>query len=228
MRFIAVLVSGFVFVGGCGSSSDKPAASGTGGAPPDAGQKEAGVKYTCEQPMDLLSSVDHAPTGFVLCANSAGGLMHRTEIKACGSLLPRTATCQGVGSGTDSGTALGYCKTDADCTTKGEGFCTVTQRNATCSCYYGCKADADCGPGNVCVCGNPTGECHIAQCTSDADCGAGKLCLSAPDGHCRTIFVCQTVKDLCAGDRDCTNSSYSQCTFTGDHRECQQPKNCGI
>jgi hypothetical protein len=212
---------------GCSSSDKAPAPSTPGPGAMEAGHEEAGVKYTCKAPMDLMTGIDTNPTGFVVCANGVGGPLHRTEIKECPSALPRSTTCFGVGSGTDSGAALGICKSDSDCTTGHEGHCQTTQRAATCACYYGCKSDADCSADRICVCGNPTGQCELAKCRSDADCGPGKLCLSASNGACSTVFACQTVKDTCAGDRDCP-PTYSQCTFDGDHRVCKAPPNCGI
>jgi hypothetical protein len=223
--FLFLVAGGWATVAGC-SSSDQ-------GAPPPAVQpveaghhQEAGVKFACTNPQDFLS-FDGQPTGYILCSNGVSGPLHRQEIKACPSTLPRSTTCIGVGSGTDAGHALGDCKNDTDCTTGIEGHCQTTQRNTACACYYGCKADADCGAGKVCVCGNMTGECVKATCTSDADCGPGKLCLSASDGACSKVYACQSVKDTCAGDKEC-KGQYSQCTFTGDHRECKQPPNCGF
>jgi len=227
LRALLLLAGGWAAVAAC-SSSDK-------GAPPapqpmlDSGHhQEAGVKFACTNPQDFLS-YDGQPTGFVLCANNANGtLWHRTAIQACPSKLPRAYTCTGVGSGTDAGRQLGLCITDADCSATVEGHCQTTQRNGSCSCYPGCKSDADCGTGKVCVCGDPTGQCVPAHCLSDAECGPGKLCLSASDGACGLVFACQAVEDLCAGDRDCKQAPYSQCTFTGMHRECKKPPACGF
>lgn len=211
----------------CSSSDKAPATPMT--PPVEAGHhEEAGVRFACENPQDRLSSVDQQPTGYVVCANGNNGPFHRPEIKECASSLPRSTSCTGVGSQTDAGRQLGYCRQDTDCTQSPEGYCTVTQRNTTCSCYYGCKSDADCGPGKICLCGTPSGECVKALCTSDADCGPGKLCLSASDGACGKVFACQSKDDLCAGDKECTSGAYVQCTFSGDHRQCKIPPNCGL
>jgi len=228
MRFSAFFLSGITALSGC-SSSDNGTKGGAGGAPVDAGHEAASVVIACKSPKDVLSAVDQQPTGFVSCANGRYPPIHRAQVKDCASGLPRTLQCIGFGSGTDSGQQLGYCKSDSDCKAKPEGYCQTTQRNATCSCYYGCKTDSDCPANNLCECGNPTGTCVAEQCKSDADCGAGKLCLSANDGDCGTVFACQSPDDQCAGDLDCTKfPGYSQCTFTGTHRECKQPRNCGI
>lgn len=229
MRGSVLVLAGLAALSGCSSSDSKPTGGGgTGGAPAEAG-REAGVQFPCKAPESILGIVDQQPTGFVRCKNSVVDVYHRTEIKACESLLPRTLACHGVGSGTDAGIQLGLCGSDSDCKTGPEGYCTTTQRNASCSCYYGCKADSDCPPGNICECGNPTGQCKPAHCTSDAQCAPGFLCLSSSDGGCGTVYACQTAKDLCAGDLDCNKfPEYSQCAFTGDHRECVIPKNCGF
>lgn len=216
----------FAALGGC--SSDKGTDSTKGAV--EAGHQEAAVKYLeCKNPQDLKSAVDQAPTGFVMCANSVGAnALHRTEIKECITKLPRAvSSCTGIGSGTDSGAAIGICRTDAECTNGPQGYCGVTTKSPACSCHYGCKSDADCPSDRICVCGDPTGECVLAQCKSDAECGAGSLCISASDGACRRVFACQNAKDLCAGDRDCP-PNYSQCTLEGDHRVCKAPPNCGI
>jgi hypothetical protein len=214
----------FAALGGC-SSSDKGPDSTTGAV--EAGHQEAAVKFKeCKQPQDLLSGVDNAPTGFVVCSNSNNSLaLHRAEIKQCASRLPRAvSTCTGIGSGTDAGAGIGICRSDADCTAGVEGHCILS--SGACSCSYGCKTDADCTSDRVCVCGDPTGQCVLAQCKSDAECGAGNLCLASSDGACRREFACQNAKDLCAGDKDCP-PSYSQCTLEGDHRVCKAPPNCG-
>jgi hypothetical protein len=217
-----LLAQCFVALGGCGSSEKTP--------PPAAGPQDTGaeaqIKYLdCDQPQDHLSGVDNAPTGFVICANSNNSLsLHRREVKECATAVPRASTCTGVGSGTDSGAQIGLCRSDADCTAQTQGYCALT--SGACSCHAGCKADSDCSADRLCVCGNPTGQCVLAQCRSDADCSPGSLCLSASDGACRRVFACQNPKDACAGDKDCP-PSYSQCTLEGDHRVCKAPPNCG-
>jgi len=212
----------FAALGGCGSDKTPPPAT----PPEDSGNAEAQIRYLeCEQPEDLLSAVDNAPTGYVICANSNNALsLHRQDVRECASALPRASTCTGIGSGTDSGAAIGICRSDADCTSQTQGYCALTA--GACSCHAGCKTDADCASDRVCVCGAPVGESVLAKCRSDADCSPGSLCLSASDGACRRIFACQHPQDACAGDKDCP-PMYSQCTLEGDRRVCKAPPNCG-
>lgn len=227
-RIAAIIAGVFATLGGCSSSDKGPAATTVpveGG-----GHHEAAVSYKeCKGPQVLLSGVDSSPTGYTLCTNSNNGLsMHRQEVSACPSKLPRTNTCTGLGSGTDAGAQIGICRSDADCTQGPEGHCTTNSKSPSCSCFYGCKTDADCTSDRICVCtGELTGECILAKCKSDADCSPGSLCLSASDGACRRIFACQAADDACAGDKDCP-PAYSQCTFDGTHRVCKAPPNCGI
>ena len=223
LRGATLIAICFATIGGCNSSDKAPPPA----APGDSGKAEAQIKYlACDQPQDLLSGVDNAPTGYVICANSNNALaLHRREVRDCASALPRSSTCTGIGSGTDSGAQIGICRSDADCKDDTEGYCNLTA--GACACHYGCKSDADCPSDRVCVCGNPSGDCVLAKCRSDADCSPGSLCLASSDGACRRIFACQHPEDLCAGDKDC-DPNYSQCTLQGDRRVCKAPPPCGV
>lgn len=158
-----------------------------------------------------------ADSGYEQCD---GSWMHRPAIVECKSALPRQATtCNNEG---DS------CSKDSDCTEKANGFCGFGGGDvAGCFCNYGCTKDADCGDGQICVCGDPVGYCTTASCKSDADCGGDKLCstyVTLP-GCGGIAFACQSASDECASDADCGDGY--QCTIETDHRICGQI-NCAI
>jgi hypothetical protein len=137
------------------------------------------------------------------CTN---GMVHRRELGSCSSRLPRPnqslEAFLGYPPGVDAGVAYA-CLRDSDCTEADHGHCELGQGGPYCD--YGCLVDADCGAGQVCLCGPDIGQCVVAQCSTDADCGASSLCGSYEyDPHCGgTRFACQVAEDRCAGDRDC-------------------------
>jgi len=121
------------------------------------------------------------------------------------------------------------CSSDSDCTNHPNGYCSQFDPAGGlppgCSCYYGCQTDADCGTGQVCLCGNPVGQCVPASCTSDADCGTGLLCtMSAPLGTCPSAppFACRTPSDACAGPKDCATAggAAGTCGYNNGVHEC--------
>jgi hypothetical protein len=85
------------------------------------------------------------------------------------------------------------------------GYCTTGAQLPGTICAYGCVKDSECGPGSICVCGDPVGHCVGSTCTSDADCGAGLRCQSYDSSHGCAImrFACQTPEDTCDRDADC-------------------------
>ncbi|WP_437774359.1 ferritin-like domain-containing protein [Sorangium sp. So ce1097] len=197
--------------GSGGSAADGPAGS-TGSLPPD------DVPFACDDPEPIV--VAGQPTGYVRCA---GGWIHRTEVIACPSAIPRDKACS------DPSGIEGSCTTDADCTDQPHGYCDVSSGIDTvpgCYCHYGCTTDADCGEGQICLCGDPVGQCVLAQCTSDGDCG-GLLCSSyVLNPGCGGIgFACQTPADDCASDADCTGDD--QCSFEAGRHTCT-PQICVI
>ena len=85
------------------------------------------------------------------------------------------------------------------------GYCTTGVQVPGTFCAYGCVKDSECGPGSICVCGDPVGQCVGSTCTSDAECGAGLRCQSYDSSHGCAIarFACQTPHDTCDSDADC-------------------------
>jgi hypothetical protein len=175
-------------------------------------------QYPCNGPQPLIVGTD---TGFQVCDT---GFVHRFATHACPSKAPRTVTC-GVPSEGGSGT----CSVDAQCTARPNGMCTPYDLQSgtpfgACQCVYGCGSDADCASGQICLCGEPVGQCVSASCTTDADCGAGLLCtMSTPLGTCPSgvPFACQTPNDSCGGNRDCSpQGSISACGYTNSRHQC--------
>ncbi|AUX34023.1 MULTISPECIES: ferritin-like domain-containing protein [Sorangium] len=201
------------------STGDGPAASSgagpagsTGSAPP------GGFPFACDDPEPILVAGQN--TGYVRCA---GGWMHRAEVITCASPLPRPEACKDPGAGASS------CSSDADCTEQPHGFCSPGlggEAPPGCFCHYGCTTDAECNEGQICLCGDPVGQCVQALCTSDQDCGR-LLCSSyvLNPGCGGTGFACQTATDECAGDGDCPGDQ--QCTLQALRHTCAEP-NCVI
>jgi hypothetical protein len=159
------------------------------------------------------------PTGVEVCAN---GAVHRREAIECPSLLPRADVCPN----TDPG---GNCKTDADCKDAPNGYCKANSgfEGPGCGCNYGCTKDADCGDGQICLCGDPVGRCVKAGCRDDKDCGGG-LCNSyGNDEICFDFgFACQKPDDTCGGNADCTAPEF--CLLEGESRICKQDTPCAV
>jgi hypothetical protein len=167
--------------------------------------------FPCNDPKPLV--VGGVDTGFDTCQ---GGLMRRRKIVECPNLAPRSAPACSPNDGT--------CTADAECTDQPYGFCGDTSMLG-CVCNYGCRTDADCGHGEICLCGDPVGTCVRATCTSDASCAKGFLCSSYEvDPICGGVgFSCQTPQDTCGSDPDCqTNECGSD---DGGAHVCVQP-NC--
>ncbi|AUX44528.1 hypothetical protein SOCE26_059920 [Sorangium cellulosum] len=211
--------------GGPGGSSGSTTTSsvsggdtGSGGGTGSGGSTGTGPSETfdffCDDPEPVVIAGQN--TGYVRCA---GGWLHRAEVVACPSPLPRAETCE------DPLGDEGNCKSDADCTDQPNGYCaTSAVGNAPpgCFCNYGCTTDADCGAGQICLCGDPVGQCVISSCTSDADCGR-LLCSSyVLNPGCDGIgFACQTPADECAVDADCPGDE--QCSLEADRHTCTEP-----
>ncbi|WP_433926309.1 ferritin-like domain-containing protein [Sorangium cellulosum] len=204
-------------VGSGGSSVDGPAGS-TGRAGSTGSVTPEGPPFACDDPEPVV--VAGVDTGYVRCA---GGWMHRAKVVACPSALPREEACS------DPSGAAGSCKTDADCTDQPHGHCNAATGGDVlpgCYCNYGCTTDADCGDGQICLCGDPVGQCVLAQCTSDDDCG-GLLCSTyvLNPGCGGTGFACQTSADECASDDDCVGEE--QCSLEAGRHACM-PQICVI
>lgn len=183
-------------------------------AVPSAGCSRART-FPCDDPGP--AQVAGKDTGFVFCT---GGPVHRPKRQECPSKLPRATTCEATGE--NAGTSS--CSTDADCKDAPNGFCRLGLPGPppTCGCGYGCTSDADCGEGNMCLCGDPVGKCVQASCKSDADCH-GLLCTQYSFGPSCSIdgFACQNERDGCLIDDDCERGT--PCLFDGDHRSCSPP-----
>jgi hypothetical protein len=202
--------------------------------PVPSGGMEAGLIAAGGPPQ--LQPVD---TGLERCES---GVIHRPAPVTCQSALPRPVP---AASGGDAGPAatqiqflysdfsaseldLSECSADADCDDKPFGYCAPMYVGGgfpglVAECRYGCVADADCGAGFVCECGDPVGQCVAAACVSDEDCG-DKLCAAwfSVNACGETVyhsFACQTADDECATSADCAGNS--TCGIEDGTRRCQ-------
>lgn len=174
--------------------------------------------------------VNGVDTGLAECDN---GLVHRPSADVeCTSDLPRpdSEIAEQVATAHEAS-----CSSDNDCTAKPHGHCSAAsgqqlrsaasgQQLLFLSCRYGCLTDADCENGNVCVCGDPVGECVPSNCTQDSDCGEGLLCAEwMRTSGCAVDYslLCQTVNDTCAVDSDCGGEGRSEhCDGASGTRVC--------
>lgn len=153
------------------------------------------------------------------------GWVHRVKQKACSSKLPRPESLQEVypglnlgaagsaGAGTNDAILNWPCTRDSDCNEKLNGFCLGVQTVPpsgppfSSECKYGCVTDAGCGAGQICLCGDPVGECIPAGCIEDSSCLNGSACGStfSDDGCGSSLppFKCQTPVDECFGGGHC-------------------------
>jgi hypothetical protein len=144
----------------------------------------------CTDPKPFL--VNGAETGLVRCAE---GHMHREEAKRCPIAPSRGEACSLPAE-------LSGCATDADCTGGANGRC--LPRFQGCACTYSCEVDADCGSGEICLCGDAVNRCVPAECTRDADCGGGFCATMNTSTKCEQRAVaCLTADDTCVVDSDC-------------------------
>jgi hypothetical protein len=197
--------------------------TGDGGPPvqPDGGPilPDGGpLPFTCKNPQPKI--VAGKDTGYDVCE---GGVLRRRAIADCPVLLPRPSDSQCAAS-VDAGT--GTCATDSDCTEHANGTCNHFAGGpgpSWCGCSYGCVRDADCGPGNICVCGDPVGYCQKSACKSGADCSSGGDCATfdSQPGCPGTELACQTRTDECLSNSDCKQNE--ECTVENGHRVCSLP-----
>lgn len=165
--------------------------SSAGGATYGAGSGGMPNSYPCKNPRDL-------GRGVIQCDD----FIHRTESKTCGSKLPRPEPYPNPA-------ATAQCKQDADCTDKPNGWCGDAESGGGLLgpfCQYGCLNDSDCGPEQLCLCGDPVGRCvQATDCQTDLMCSPGYLCRSYDGSRgCGIItFSCQTFKDQCGSDAEC-------------------------
>ncbi len=246
--------------GGGSGSGGSTGGAGTGGATTGGGSSTgaAGPTYSsaCTNPTPILEGED---TGIFHCQE---GYLHRAEARTCPTELPRDITLEwpsspdgNLGGAGGSGevpytTSTDDCSRDEDC---GDplAYCVLRQTNAPfydqCAfeppveetpnyaryCVRGCRVDADCGSGFLCICGEPVGHCAsisaIAGCHSDADCEGDAQCLDTAHTsyHDENTFACQLPGDSCDSDADC-DGYQSYCVISATGRACKEiPWSCG-
>lgn len=103
--------------------------------------------------------------------------------------------------------------------------------------------DADCGPGQVCMCGEDpvvvgwaVHTCVPADCRSDADCTEGQLCVVPRAGTVCESYAprlydpptCTTVHDGCRSDDWCDCQQAGEvCVFASQHLYCTEVQEIG-
>ncbi|NUQ73861.1 MAG: ferritin-like domain-containing protein [Polyangiaceae bacterium] len=187
-------------VGGEGGSG--PGTGGNGSSTASSGTGGA-PNLGCVNPMPII--VNGVDTGIDLCA---GGEYRRREAVTCPTNFPDTNPC------------CGMCPDGMICNTGGEVACT---------CVAACTDDSQCGPDELCMCGQTAGMCISAKCKTGADCAPGEECTSWDTtlGCLYLEFACTTPADTCRGDVDCSEVN-SFCAVQSDgHRECV-PGGCVI
>lgn len=208
---VALLVSLGLAPAACGGET-----AGVSGVDGGGGTGGGGAAPACANPVE-----EPPGSGWIRCAS---GRIHRAVVATCASSLPRPGvTCE---DGTDAG--AGACSTDSDCDAQPLGYCARGDFGSpSCQCNYGCRTDAECGPGNVCRCADPVGHCFPANCASDTECGAGQLCADHDRSRgCDLLeLTCTKPADDCFADADCDGGMCA----VGDSgaRECV-PWGCAI
>jgi hypothetical protein len=216
---------GFSDADGGFSDGDGGLAEGGDGGPPDADGPVGACTYTCQNPTPVvIAAVD---TGYDSCAS--GSLRRRAQV-ACPSLLPRPPggnACLQASDASPPG-----CRSDAECTGAPYGHCepaTDPTNLTTCGCMFGCTVDSECGDGMVCVCGDPVGHCALASCRTGTSCGeSGCDCIST--FNCHQQFDCQTPRDVCGSDRDCSTHTDGTtiCSEDAGAHVCESQRYCGV
>ncbi len=171
-----------------------PLAGCAGTTDGDGDQGVAGInRFPCENAVSSGS-------GYATCES---GVTVRETVEQCSSSLPRSEPQTSV-------LVMGGCMYDSECTAQAHGYCSVPSyiggdSSGGAFCNYGCTSDADCGAGNICVCGEPAGHCAQASCRSDADCLAGFHCATYDGSNgCNILaYACQKPNDECLVNADC-------------------------
>jgi hypothetical protein len=187
--------------------------------------------HPCVNPTPVF--VGDADTGYDTCTGAYPYLRRRAAV-TCPVLLPRAShgACT-LADGSTSGTG---CHSDLDCANDPLGHCELWAPDAgeveSCVCLHGCKVDSDCASGQVCMCGDPVGQCQPASCTSGASCTGGCDCISSTQGeNCGPQFDCQTPRDQCSGWADCTLDAAPNtqaCVVQNGEHVCQFAQYCGV
>jgi len=151
-------------------------------------RKKGSISAAAARPSASAPSAPSAPDGAPIAVAGqatgyfrlADGLVIRTAKQTCPSARPRPEECRGTRRG---------CKADAECTDKPNGYCTDLGDSLGCGCHYGCLADSECGPHQVCLCGDPVGTCVDVTCTPET-CTAETHCATYHDGCNYKPFAC--------------------------------------
>lgn len=190
---------------GAGGEGGSEAGAGGGGSGGASGSNVAS-KFPCVDAKPVL--VQGKETGFETCAN--GATVRREALVCETSYAPLPDKCP---------FEIG-CQYDSECNEKPFGRCSPGVQVAQCFCSYGCAQDSDCGPGEICKCGDPVGQCIQAGCKTSADCAVGDCTLSS--FSCSQSFACQTEQDTCGAS---TCSGISTCYF-GSFWQCGASEGC--
>jgi hypothetical protein len=214
--------------GGAGgaSATTGSATSSTGGAggASSASSAGGGISDPVCAGATAITATNGTPSGFVACPD---GTLHRNQVASCDPTIDAPA-CDGTENSIS-------CQSDADCIDGPRGRCAAVQvlddtgLITVCGCFYSCADDAECGAGNVCVCGGvlPLDEpvaswsvCAPAACLTGADCPSGECGLSAYDNGCKlgVQLACRSETDVCRVNADCqADAGPSQkCLLWGD------------
>jgi hypothetical protein len=188
---------------------------------PEAARGDGGNPFPCTSPTPVV--VAGVDTGYDRCDS---GVVRRRAIIDCPVAVPRA----GVSEGCPAGDGGYQCTSDRDCSSQ-HGACFRLQTEfagESCQCVPGCARDSDCGPDQICVCGDLMGTCEDALCRPGA-CGAGFECAdyNSSPGCPGLAFACQASGDECATDVDC--SVNTQCSFDtqAGARRCL-PEDCAV
>ncbi len=184
---------------------------------PDAGSTSfVATTGTCTPVLDG----DGRETGVELCPD---GTHRRYATVACEPGPLGEAACPSPAP------AGARCQTDADCTDgPGDGHCIDVAGPPRydydgCGCIYTCETDADCGAGEVCLCGGalPDGwgyaQCVPSSCATNDDCSSGGCRVDGwfPFQNCDPVFdgSCMRAADECVTDDDCGAPGELYCGF---------------
>lgn len=224
------LETGGASTGGSTPQQETGGVTSTGGSP----TSETGGSRSALPNVDAGTALGSG--GFV---KTPQGFLHRATVSACDvnvAIDPKAGPDVKVGGDGGADPADVSCRTNGDCTDGKFGRCNaytfanfataeIPQTYVRCS--YGCESDADCGAGNICLCGPDVGTCISAACTHDADCGAGELCLDDIQvdpcgGGVSQSFACSAVGAECATGADC--GTFSEFCDNGN---CMSSAVCG-
>lgn len=145
------------------------------------------------------------PTSKLVGYQNVDGAVNRLGPATCSAEVPQPQ-CRGDESHQ-------RCSKDSDCTEHPHGRCAsgVGQIGTYCGCLYSCTKDAECGEGEVCVCGDaittPHGGsvCAKAACTRAADCGDQPCGVSSYHNGCgrQVKLQCRQSDDACKSAAEC-------------------------